>query len=396
MATLDHLPADKRAIIELVLKRGQSYAEISERLGMPEERVREHARDALASLAPRSADRVDPHWRDQVADYVLGQQAGPQGRATRSHLRSSEAARTWAVSLLDSVGHLYRGGREPVIPAGSRRGEEDPERARRRPRGRETDGPAAAGAAAAERERPRRSEPRTRPRSVRERLAQASGTDAAVRRRRIVALLAALAAVLVIVLLATGALGGGGDEEEVAGGDGTGGTAAAAEGPQVIGQVGLQSTDGGEGAGAAQILEQDGQRAVFLLAKLPKTDRDEGYLLWLFNDEQDAVPIAVLQTDGRGNFQGLGPLPPGYEQYDSLDVSLQSLQESGAQHSGNSVLRADLSELQAPAEGAGGPAPGALPDGSGAPVPTLPEPPPGSVAPPPPAEPPPPAGAVEP
>jgi hypothetical protein len=369
VATLDQLPADRRAIIELVLQRGQSYAELSEMLGMPEDRVREHARDALASPAPRSADRVDPHWRDQVADYVLGQQAGPQGRATRSHLRSSEAARTWAVSLLDSVGHLYRGGREPVIPAGSRRGEEEPERERRRPRGRETDGAVAAPPPASPRERPRRAAAPARSRSLRERVASASGTSAVVRRRRIAALLAALAAVLVIVLLATGALGGGGDEEEVAGGDPAGDAAAAAGGAQVIGQVSLQPVDGGQGAAAAQILEQEGQRAVALLAKLPKTDREEGYLLWLYNDREDAVAIALLQTDGRGNFQGFGPLPPGYEQYDSLDISLQSLRESGAQHSGNSVLRADLSELQAPAEGAAAPAPGALPEGGGVPAP---------------------------
>lgn len=344
MATLDQLPADKRAIIELVLQREQSYAELSGKLDMPEERVREHAREALTSLAPRSADRVDPHWRAQVADYLLGQQQGPQGRATRSHLRSSEAARTWALSLLDSIGHLYRSGREPVIPARSRRsddGEPAPAPAPTRS-ARHEDGADGAGAAAAAPPAERRL------RRPRRRLGRGSrADDATVRRRRIAALLAALAVVVVIVLLATGVFGGG-DEETAAGGD----TQAAAEGPEVIGQVALQPVGGGQGAGAAQVLEQDGQRAVFLLAKLPKTDRDEGYLLWLYNDQQDAVPIAVLQTDGRGNYQGLGPLPPEYEQFSSLDISLQNLRERGAQHSGNSVLRADLADLQEPSEDA--------------------------------------------
>jgi hypothetical protein len=339
MATLDQLPADKRAIIELVLQRGQSYAELSGNLDMPEDRVRDHARDALTALAPRSADRVDPHWRAQVADYLLGQQQGPQGRATRSHLRSSEAARTWALSLLDSIGHLYRSGREPVIPARSRRSDDGEPEPAPTPSPRREDGLDGAGAAATA------PPPERRLRRPGRRLGRGAGADATVRRRRIAALLAALAVVAVIVLLATGVFGGGGDDEEpVAGGD----TQAAAEGPEVIGQVTLQPVGGVNGAGAAQVLEQEGQRAVFLLAKLPKTDRDEGYLLWLYNDQQDAVPIAVLQTDGRGNYQGLGPLPPEYEQFDSLDISLQNVRERGAQHSGNSVLRADLADLEEP------------------------------------------------
>lgn len=329
-------------------------------LGMPADRVRDHAREALASLAPRSADRVDPQWRDQVADYLLGQQEGPQGRATRSHLRSSEAARTWAVSLLDSLGHLYRRGREPVIPARSRRSDDGepagaPERGARREEG--SDGAAAA---------PARPPARRRERGPR-RLRRGGATDPTVRRRRIAAALAALVAVVVIVLLATGVFAGGDDGEEVAGG---GDTEAAAEGPDVIGQVPLQPVGGGQGAGAAQVLEQDGQRAVFLLAKLPKTDRDEGYLLWLYNDPQDAVPIAVLQTDGRGNFQGLGPLPPDYEQFASLDISLQNVRESGARHSGNSVLRADLADLREPSDDA------AVPEelqGGGTPGPAAPQ-----------------------
>jgi len=31
------------------------------------------AREALSSLAPSASRRVDDEWRDQVADYVLGQ-----------------------------------------------------------------------------------------------------------------------------------------------------------------------------------------------------------------------------------------------------------------------------------------------------------------------------------
>src|SRR4051794_17206012 len=119
MATFDKLSAEQRAIIELVLQRGKSYAELSDLLAMPEDRVRELARNALVSLSPVSAKRVEDDWRGQLADYVLGQQTGPESTATRGHLRRSEAGRAWARSLLDSLDDLYEGGL-PTIPDGDR------------------------------------------------------------------------------------------------------------------------------------------------------------------------------------------------------------------------------------------------------------------------------------
>ena len=93
MATFDQLSDEQRAIVELVLQQGKSYDELSQMLGIPEARVRERARDALVELAPVSARGVEEDWRGQLADYVLGQQAGPELTATRGHLRRSEAAR---------------------------------------------------------------------------------------------------------------------------------------------------------------------------------------------------------------------------------------------------------------------------------------------------------------
>ena len=93
MATFDQLPAEQKAILELVLQRHQSYDDLASMLGMPTPRVRQLAREALTDLSPRSASRVDMDWRGQVADYLLGQQTGPEGTATRGHLKRSEPAR---------------------------------------------------------------------------------------------------------------------------------------------------------------------------------------------------------------------------------------------------------------------------------------------------------------
>src|SRR3954454_1152764 len=118
MATFDQLAADQRAIIEIVLRQGRSYEQIGEMLDLPPARVRELARDALGELAPFTAEFVDPQWRGQLADYVLGQQTGPEAQATRGHLRRSEPARIWAYSLLDALDDFYAQGDRPEIPVG--------------------------------------------------------------------------------------------------------------------------------------------------------------------------------------------------------------------------------------------------------------------------------------
>ncbi|MCA1656562.1 MAG: hypothetical protein LC713_02440, partial [Actinobacteria bacterium] len=129
MATFDQLSAKQRAIIELVLKRGQSYEQLGDMLDMPTARVKEHARSALLALAPLSADRVDEDWRGEIADYLLGQQSGKEATATRAHLRRSEAARAWSHSLLDSLEQFYDAATVPTIPSG------DDDTAQRPPKG---------------------------------------------------------------------------------------------------------------------------------------------------------------------------------------------------------------------------------------------------------------------
>ena len=96
MATFDQLSPEKRAIVELVLQQGKTYPELADMLGMPESRVRELARDALVELAPVSVRGVEHDWRGQLADYILGQQSGPEamlaGRPQQRAVRAPPAA----------------------------------------------------------------------------------------------------------------------------------------------------------------------------------------------------------------------------------------------------------------------------------------------------------------
>src|SRR3954462_3824120 len=116
MATLDQLPPEQRAIVELVVQRGRSYETLAEVLQVPQARVRELAREALTELSPRTASRVDVDRRGQVADYLMRQQAPEEESATRDYLKQSEPARAWALSLLGSLDPLSENGAAPSVP----------------------------------------------------------------------------------------------------------------------------------------------------------------------------------------------------------------------------------------------------------------------------------------
>src|SRR4051794_24920547 len=183
MATFDQLAADQRAIIEIVLRQGRSYEQIGEMLDLPPARVRELARDALGELAPFTAEFVDPQWRGQLADYVLGQQTGPEAQATRGHLRRSEPGRIWAYSLLDALDDFYADGDRPEIPVGE---------AGAKPRGRGAAANAEASPpppAAAASSGPRRTTGTLSPEA-----------QSAVMRRRVIAAVAGLVAVALLVI----------------------------------------------------------------------------------------------------------------------------------------------------------------------------------------------------
>jgi anti-sigma-K factor RskA len=301
MATFDQLSAEQRAIIELVLQRGKRYEELADLLRMPESRVRELARSALVSLSPVTARKVEEDWRGQLADYVLGQQSGPESTATKGHLRRSEAARAWTRSLLDSLDTLYQDGM-PSIP--------DAERAvrERRPRRKE---------AAAEEVAPGRE---LSPEATR-----------ALRRRRLMAAAAALlvAAAVAVLVWPVGILT---DNED------GGGQASTVP----------QPASRGVPAGIAVIAQRDSQRQVVVqAADLPPNRQREAYEVWLYNSPKDARSLGAQVTDQRGTFQGAGPLPSDFRRFKFIDVSREPIDQNRA-HSGVSVLRGQVGKLREP------------------------------------------------
>src|SRR4051812_3639519 len=204
MATLDQLPPEQRAIVELVVQRGRSYETLAEVLQVPQARVRELAREALTELSPRTASRVDVDRRGQVADYLMRQQSPEEERATRDYLKQSESARAWALSLLDSLDPLYENGGAPSVPepaaamaeaeeAAAEPTVEDRLRTRERERVRKEPEPAEAEPAA-------KPEPKRERERDRDREALSPEAESALRRRRILGAIAGAALLVGIVL----------------------------------------------------------------------------------------------------------------------------------------------------------------------------------------------------
>jgi hypothetical protein len=299
MATLDQLPAEQRAIVELVLQQGKTYDELAEMLGMPVARVRELARGSLIELAPVSVRAVEDDWRGQLADYVLGQQSGPEAAATKGHLRRSEAARSWTRSLLDSLDGLYPNGSMPAIPEG--------ERGRR--------------AAAA------------KPAGL------AAPADADVKRRRLLAAAGALGALILLAVLVwpVGVLTGGDEDPEPA-------ADQAAAGNET--QNSSQSATGAA-AGIAIVVEENAKKQLLVqAARLDPSKEREAYEVWLYNSQGDAKTLGGQVTDQQGNYQAVGPLPADFENYRFIDISREPLDRQRG-HSGASVLRGRMPKLRA-------------------------------------------------
>lgn len=115
MSSLQTLPPDQRAVLQLLLQKDRSYDEIAQLLRLDAQTIRGRAHAAVASLAPDTPGLSDEQ-RGELTDFLLGEQSASSRAATRAFLEGSPAARTWSRGAADELRPLG-GDRLPEIPA---------------------------------------------------------------------------------------------------------------------------------------------------------------------------------------------------------------------------------------------------------------------------------------
>lgn len=116
MASLDSLSDGQRAVLQLLLRQNKSYDDLAGLLKTDLDAVRARARGAVSALGPDPAG-IDADRRDEIADYLLGQQSASRRAATREYLEGSAAGRSWARKVAAGLSPLAPEGDLPDIPA---------------------------------------------------------------------------------------------------------------------------------------------------------------------------------------------------------------------------------------------------------------------------------------
>ena len=131
------LKADQRAMLQLLLERGQSYDDLASVLGVSSDEVRDRAREALRDLGG-----ADPDAEVGLTDYLLGQ-ADPIGRADAvRHIQSDPDTAALAEKIAAQLQLLAPDADLPELPRakgakgsqGAARREAPARQGRRRPR----------------------------------------------------------------------------------------------------------------------------------------------------------------------------------------------------------------------------------------------------------------------
>lgn len=337
MSSLDRIPADQRAVLQLVLAQGRTYDELAGLLGIDPGAVRARAHAALESLG--GAGAPDASERAELSDYLLGQASGSGREAATRLLASSAPARAWARAVADELEPLGTGVLPEIPPA-----ETDERAAPASP------APPAAGPA-------RGPVPIARPAAGPGRPATGPGRPATGRSSRPLPsrtggaiLLAGVGIVVAVILLLT--LGGGDGKKtssasaptttSASAGTGTGQTSTTAVKP--IAQIPLQSVDGGTARGLAQIVARGSQRLILVAAQKLSPG---AYALWLSSSggKSQFLGYVPQRVGTAGQFVTQGPVPSNAGSFQFLLVTRESVSTTSPKSPtkpGTAVLRGAL------------------------------------------------------
>ena len=307
MSPLQALAPDQRALLELLLRQGRSYDELSDMLGLPETGVRSRAHAALAALAP---ERPAPVGDDgAVADWILAQQDDDEAGRTRDAIARTPAWRAWAADVTDRLADVEGAG-VPDVP----------------------------GAAQGDDEAHTLAEPRNRDRAPK----PASRLGGAL----LIGVLALLVAGGLFLILS------GGDEAERTAA-GAGATATPSATPTVVNEIALQGA-GTKAQGLMRVFRRaDDGRLVFALAaeRMPANKAQEVYAVWFTRRGAAPRNLGFSQTQvGREGVFNTGGPQQGQEgefarwlvDYDTVVVARAGARSASEKEPGAVVLRGTL------------------------------------------------------
>jgi Sigma-70, region 4 len=377
MAPLDSLPADQRAVLQLVLQRGRTYDDIAKLLSIDRSAVRQRALSALDALGPDTDLPSDQ--RADITDYLLGQLSSGAAQQTRERLADSAPERAWARVIASELTDISRDPLPEIPAAGGRSEPPEPtpaqatEAAATEPEaiegpGEVPAGAAAAGAAAATAPiQPRESAASRVTRALRGDKADSSGedggtTERAISRRGGAILLAVLAIVVIAVVVILATSGGSSNHPTTAATTpatttpaattgttgtattGTTGTGTTTAPTQVVGQINLNSpTAGSKTTGIAEVLKQGATDGIAIVAQnVPANTKSDAYAVWLYNAPTDAHLLGFVNpgVTSNGRLSTAGPLPSNASHFKQLIVTRET--QASPKSPGTIILQGTL------------------------------------------------------
>jgi len=353
MPSLDSLPGDQRAVLQLVLGRGRSYDEIARMLSINPSAVRERAVSALRALGPQTT--VDPGHQALIADYLLGQASDDDVVRARDLLADAPSERAWARVVASELTPLATGPL-PEIPlsrAGAPAAEPTPAPAPAPP----PPEPVAAP-------QPRASQPPTAPPAPTPVAAAAdgqggggappppsSGGGRRVSRAggAVIIGLAILVAAAVVVFFVTrnnnskhpasnasvsttASTPAASASSTTSASTSTSGTSTGSTSAKVVAQINLSPPSGGKAskaAGIAEILNEGSADGVAIVAdNVPAntTHPPNAYAVWLYNSPSDAQILGFVNpgVGKTGRLSTAGGLPSNASHYKRIIVTLET------------------------------------------------------------------------
>jgi hypothetical protein len=294
MSRIDALPADQRSVLQLLLRQGKGYDDLSDLLRLDAAEVRTRAYDALDALGP-GALGLPGARRHEIADWLLGQQEPDQAAATRAFLDGSPAGRNWANAVAREL-EPVAGDRLPALPAEG----------------------APTQAAAAKQEPAAKPEPAPteHPAFGATPIAPAPSAGPRVSRRGGAALIAGaltVAAVAVVLFLVLGGSDDNGNKPATQAAD----TTSTSTQPQVRAQVNLTPPDSAPARKAlaiVQIVDVSGQEAINAVSQGLPTTNKAAYGIWVYASPSQAKLVGGFdKKDNNGHLVYQGALPKGLD-----------------------------------------------------------------------------------